>query len=178
MKNAKTVLLGILVTAVALSALVAPAAAEKFVHPRGILIDTYPQQILVFWNGPGYVEKTLGVAIVPPWYFVEDLMGFDSVTLTITLANTCYAGCRHYGDPLTLLGADANGRLVIHWSAVTIAEEDNGAFLLCPITFVITASTGPGFYMLYLSAEAEANSATFRGWDQVPVSVSPAFFLG
>lgn len=176
MKTAKTVLFGILVTAVALSALVSPAAAY-FVHDRGILISTYPQEIVVFWDGPGYYQRTLAIAIRPPWYFVEDLMGFDSLTLTITLLGSC-PSCGHSGDAIQLLGADKNGQIVAHWSGVVMEEEDNGALLLYTITFVITSSTGSGYYWLDLQALAYASEATFMGWDQIPFSIYPGLYLG
>jgi hypothetical protein len=180
MTKMKTFILGILMVAVALPAISAPAAAT-FVHPRGILMTTEPQQMVIFWDGPGYYERTIAIVIVPPWYFVNELMGFDSVTVTITLSSDC-PRCVQSGDPnaepLRLLGADSNGRLVAHFSSVMMAEEDNGAMLLYTITFAITGSTGWGYYMLYLSAEATASQATFVGWDQVPVSVYPGLYLG
>ena len=177
MKNAKTVLFGILAMTVALSALVAPAAAAKFVHPRGLMMSTYPQDIAVFWGKQGNYERTLAVWIKPPWYFVEDLMGFNSVTLTITIASNCYQ-CKQYGpNPPKLLGADSTGTLVVQWQAITLADGGDGgidgALLLCPITFVISSSTSRGYYMLFLSATAEADGATFQGWDQIPVAVTP-----
>jgi len=171
MKNSKTILFGLFVTAVALSALATPAMAQ-FVHPRGIMMDVYPQQVVVFWNGPGRVQRDLMVIILPPWYFVEDLMGFDSVTLTIRLASDCYL-CWHSGDALKLAGADADGQVVVRWSNLTMAEEDNGAVLFYTVTFIIGAGTGTGYYTLYLTAEALADEATFVGRDQVHVSVYP-----
>jgi hypothetical protein len=172
-KSTRTVLFGMLVTAVVLSTLITPSTAS-FVHPRGIFITTYPQDIVVFWGRPGGYERNLAVVIKPPWYFVEDLMGFNSVTLTLTLTADCYQ-CRQYGgNPPTLSGADSSGRLVVQFGSVAMQEEDNGALLLCPITFVITSSTGRGFYMLFLSAEAHAaDGTTFMGWDQIPVSIVP-----
>ncbi len=173
MKNEKTVLLGVLLTAFAVSALIAPATAG-FYHPRGILITTYPQDIVVFWGKPGTYERTLAVVIKPPWYFVDEFTGFDSVTLKITLAADCYQ-CRQFGggNPPKLAGADANGQLVVQWSGLTMYEEDNGALLLCPISFIISAGTTRGYWMLFLSATAQADGVTFYGWDQVPVSVVP-----
>ena len=171
MKNRRTILFGILVTTIALSALITPATA-KFVHPRGILITTYPQNIVVFWNSPAEHQRTLAVVIKPPWYFVEGLMGFDSVTLTLTLTPDCYQCRQNGGNPPTLAGADRDGRLVVQFGAVTMREADNGAVLLCPITFVISSPTGRGFYMLFLSAEANAaDGTTFKGWDQIPVAI-------
>jgi hypothetical protein len=177
LKNGKTVLCGMLLTAVALSALIMPASAS-FYHPRGILITTYPQSIVVFFGKPGEYPQTLALAIKPPWYFVENLMGFTSVTLTLTLTAECYQ-CKRLSvqagtTPPTLLGADSTGTLVMQLGAVTMQEEDNGAVLLCPITFVITGWTGRGFYMLFLSAEAHAaDGTTFIGWDQIPVALVP-----
>jgi hypothetical protein len=172
-KNERTVLLAILVTAVAAFALIAPVSAV-FVHPRGILITTYPQDLVVFWGRVGTYPKNLAVVIKPPWYFVDDFTGFDSVTLKVTLATNCFQ-CRQYGggDPPILAGADATGQLVVQWSRVTMSEEDNGALLECPLNFVITARTTRGYYMLYLSATAQSSGVTFYGWDQVPVSVVP-----
>jgi hypothetical protein len=171
MKSIRTILLVALMAAVVLPALAAPAAAT-FIHTRGLLMSTYPQDIVVFFSAPREHSRTIAVAIVPPWYFVEDLMGFDSVKLTLTLVNSC-PRCSHYGKPPDLLGADSNGQLVVQWSNVRMLEEDNGALLLCPVTFVVTYDTSIGYYMLYLSAEATADGAIFRGWDQIPVAVSP-----
>jgi hypothetical protein len=63
--------------------------------------------------------------------------------------------------------------VVATWSNLAISQGDNGAFLLLPLTFVMNGRTGPGFYMLYLSAKAEASNAIFEGWDNIPVSVNP-----
>lgn len=180
MRNLKTALFGILVASILLVASAAPVAAG-FYHSRGILIVTYPQNVVIFWGGPGYYEKTLAVVILPPWYYVDDLMGFDTVTLTIRLIGSAIENCPlcgHSGGPLSLLGADPNGVLVVSWSGVSMTEEENGALLLVPITFIIDGATGSGGYMLYLSAEADSSLATFVGWDQVPVSVYPGTFLG
>lgn len=169
-KNAKTVLIGMLVTAVALSALITPATAA-FVHPRGIFITTYPQDILLmYWGRPGQYANTLALTIKPPWYFVSGLMGFSSVTLTLTLTGSCYQ-CRPGENPPTLAGA-YQGQLVVQLGAVTMQEANNGAVLLCPITFNIDSSTSRGYYMLFLSAEALASDGTiFLGWDQIPVAL-------
>ena len=170
MKNATKALFGILVVTVAVSALVAPVSG-KFVHPRGMFMSTYPPEILVFGGAP--VEYTVDIAVIiyPPWYFVQDQMGFDSVTLTMELVSDC-ASCRtRGGDPPTLLGA-INGKLVARWSTLTMTEEENGAFLLTPITLVITGETGFGYYMLYLTAEGDSNNLTFIGRDEIPVAVA------
>lgn len=180
MRNFKTALFGILVVSILLAASAAPVAAG-FYHSRGILMTTYPQHVVIFWGGPGYYEETLAVVILPPWYFVDDLMGFDSVTLTITLVGSAREDCplcSHSGDPIRLLGADAKGVLVINLGSVSMSEEDNGALLVVPVTFIIDSSTGTGWYMLYLSAEAHSSLATFVGWDQVPVSIYPGLRLG
>lgn len=174
-KNTKTILLGTLVAAVVLSALILPATAS-FTHPRGILITTYPQDIIVYFNSPASHDETLAVVIKPPWYFVPSLMGFTSVTLTLVFSGNgngrCYQCQPSSVNTPTLLGADAGGKLVVQFGAVTMSEADNGAVLLCPITFVISAATGRGFYMLFLSAEAHAaDGTTFLGWDQIPVAV-------
>jgi len=170
-KNTKTILLGTLVAAIVLSALILPATAS-FTHPRGILITTYPQDIVVFFNSPATHERTLAVVIKPPWYFVDSFTGFSSVTLTLTLSGTCYQCRPNNSHPPTLAGADANGKLVVQFGAVTMQEENNGAVLLYPITFVISGPTGRGFYMLFLSASAyAADGTTFLGWDQIPVAV-------
>jgi hypothetical protein len=79
--------------------------------------------------------------------------------------------CRTRGEPATLAGA-ANGVVTVKWSTLTISQEMNGAFLQTEVTFVITGNTGSGYYMLYLSAEADSSSLTFYGWDQIPVAVS------
>jgi hypothetical protein len=169
-KNTHTVLIGMLVTAVALSALITPATAS-FVHPNGILMAVYPQDIVVFGQAPGSYDKTLAVVIKPPWYFVPNLMGFTSVTLTLTLTASCYQCHQYGGNPLLLSGAN-NGELVMQLGAVTMAEADNGALILVPITFIMDTSTGRGFYMLFLNAQADAaDGTTFKGWTQIPVSV-------
>jgi hypothetical protein len=170
-KNSKTILLGTLVAAVVLSALILPATAS-YTHPRGILITTWPQDIVVFFNSPASHDQTLAVVIKPPWYFVDNLMGFTSVTLTMTLTGSCYQCRPNHSNPPTLAGADSSGKLVVQFGAVTMQEGDNGAVILCPITFVISGPTGRGFYMLFLSAEAHAaDGTTFLGWDQIPVAV-------
>jgi hypothetical protein len=171
MKNSNVIMFGILAATIALSALIAPVSAQ-YVHPRGIMITTFPQQILVFGSATGEYTVDLAVVIKPPWYFVDGLMGFDTVTLTIQLVTDC-PSCRTLGNPPSLSGASPEGTLVVTWSNLMMNEADNGAFLLVPITFLLNGWTGPGFYMLYLSATADASSATFQGWDQIPVSVNP-----
>jgi hypothetical protein len=161
-----------LVTAVAVSILITPASAQPFFHPDGILITTYPQEIVVF---PGSaLQQTIALAIKPPWYFDPGLMGFDSVTVTFTLSANCYQ-CHQFGtpgNPPTLAGAGSNGVEVMQLGAVTMTEENNGIVLLCPITFVIDSTTASGFYMLFISAQANAaDGTTFIGWTQIPVAV-------
>jgi hypothetical protein len=169
-RNMKTILLGTLVAAVVISALVSPATAA-FVHPRGILITTYPQDIVVFWNTPASYDRDLAIVIKPPWYFVANLMGFSSVTVTITLTGQC-PSCRANTNPPTLAGADNTGKLVVRFGAVTMQEADNGAVIICPITFVIGQVAGRGFYIMYISAQAvAADGTTFQGWDQIPVAI-------
>jgi hypothetical protein len=170
-KNARSVLIGMLVTAIALSILITPANAQPFFHPDGILITTYPQDIVVF---PGSaLQQTLAVVIKPPWYFDPGLMGFDSVTLTLTLSTSCYQ-CEQLGpgNLPTLAGANSNGMEVMQLGAVTMQESDNGMVILVPIAFGVDGTTSRGFYMLFLSAQANAaDGTTFRGWTQIPVSV-------
>jgi hypothetical protein len=169
-KNAKMILLGTLVAAVVISALVLPATAA-FVHPRGILITTYPNQILVWLNAPATHDTTLAVVIKPPWYFVPNLMGFTSVTLTITLTGKCDR-CMPNTHPPMLAGADTTGKMVVQFGAVNMQVGDNGAVLLVPLSFVISAGAGRGFYMMFLSGEADAADGTiFQGWDQIPVAI-------
>jgi hypothetical protein len=171
MKNAKTILFGILMMTVTLSALVAPAAAEKYVHSNGILMTTYPQHIVVFWGRPGEYSENLALFIRPPWYFVEEFTGFDSIKVTMTLRSDCYQ-CKVFGpNPPELLGAGSNNRLVVTWSSYQLYEEDNGALIEYPITFVISPNTSRGYYELELRATAEANGLTFLGWTHIPVSV-------
>jgi hypothetical protein len=171
-KNRKTVLIGMLVTAVALSALITPANAQPFFHPEGILITTYPQQIVVF-GGPGSYAENIAVVIKPPWYFDPETTGFDSVNLTVTLSSTCYQCVQYWagGSPPVLEGSN-NGQLVVQLGAVTMSESNNGALLQVPLTFVVESSTSRGFYMLFLSAQADAADGTiFQGWTQIPVSL-------
>jgi quinol-cytochrome oxidoreductase complex cytochrome b subunit len=170
-KNTRTVLIGTLVTAITVFAFITPAAAQ-FTHPNGILMATYPQNIVVFGGAPGDYQETISVAIKPPWYFVPGLMGFTSVSLTLTLAANCY-DCLQYGsgNPITLAGAN-NGQEVIQLGPATMTEDMNGIMFLCPITFVIDSSTASGYYMLFLNAQAvAADGTTFLGWTQIPVAI-------
>jgi hypothetical protein len=120
----------------------------------------------------GNYQQNLAVVIKPVAYFDNDITGFDSVTLTLTLTPNCYQ-CKQYtsGDPITLAGADGSDTMVVNLGPV-----DNGglgALIVVPITFVTTASTSRGFYMLFLSAQATAADGTvFMGWDQIPVAVN------
>jgi len=162
-----------LVTAMALSIIITPASAQPFFHPDGILITTYPQQIVVF-PGSG-LQQTIALAIKPPWYFDPGLMGFDSVTVTFTLSTTCYQ-CEQFGtgNSPTLAGANSNGVEVMQLGAATMTEDNNGIVLLCPITFVVDGTTTRGYYMLFISAQANAaDGTTFMGWTQIPVAVNP-----
>jgi len=167
----KTILFGTVIAAIAFSALILPATAA-FTHPRGILITTYPQHIVVYWNAPGSHGETLAVVIKPPGYFVDGFAGFDSVTLTLTLTGSCYQCRPNQANPPRLAGADNGGKLVMQFGALRMQDSNNGAVILCPINFIIPGVTGRGFYMLFLSAEAYAgDGTTFRGWDQIPVAV-------
>jgi hypothetical protein len=174
MKNAKTLLIATLICAVALSALVAPASAQFF-HPRGILLTIFPQTIVVFFGMPGNYERNVAVIIKPPWYFVNDFTGFDSVTVTYKLDGKCYQ-CRNQGAWPKLLGDNGSGQVTLSLGQLGMGEDDNGAWLNVPITFVITSSTGQGYFMLYMSALATSNSLTFYGWDQAGVSINPGYF--
>jgi len=135
-------------------------------------MTVWPQEVVVFWGAPGYYQRNILVVIKPPWYFVEDLMGFDSLTLTYKLVGNCYQ-CRNQGTWPTLLGQGDSGQVVTSLGPVGMSEEDNGAAIVVPITFVITGTTGRGYYMLFLSAVATVDGATFTGWDQVGVAIAP-----
>jgi hypothetical protein len=165
-----------------LSALVIGTAASPvsagFTHPRGLMMSTYPQQILVFYAS-GDQSVQLIVIIMPPWYFVDNLYAFDTVTLTATLKPTTL---QSNSKPLQLLGgSDSNGgsTVTFQWTNLAMDEDEGGGYLLCTITFLIGHNTSPntssarGYYLLILSARATAGDVLFIGWDQIGVSLRP-----
>jgi len=140
------------------------------------LMSTYPEQILVFW-AEGDRSVQLIVIIMPPWYFVEDLYAFDTVTLTVTLKPTLL---QRNTEAMRLLGGtvtDAGSTVTTVWTNVGLWEDEygaiGGAYLLYTITFLIDSKTATGYYMLYLSGAARAGDVLFTGWDQIGVSVRP-----
>lgn len=142
-------------------------------------MSTYPQQVLVFWAS-GDQAVQLIVIMEPPWYFVEDLTTFQTVTLTVTLTPETLQGGE---EPMRLLGGvtTAAGSVVtFQWTNVVLGQDGygaiTGAYLLCTITFVINSAkplTSRGYYMLYLRAEATAGDVLFAGHDHIAVSVRP-----
>ena len=161
-----------------LSALVIGTAASPvsagFTHPRGLMMSTYPQTILVFYSS-GDQSVQLIVIIMPPWYFVDNLHAFNTVTLTATLKPTTL---QSNSQPVQLLGgSDTNGgsTVTMQWTNVVMEEDWGGGYLLYTITFLIDSNTPParGYYLLILSAQATAGDVLFAGWDQIGVSVRP-----
>jgi len=180
MRSIPKLALWLLLSAIMMGAAVFPASAG-FHHPRGLLMSTYPEQILVFWS-EGERSVQLIVIIMPPWYFVEDLYAFDTVTLTVTLKPTLLQSDM---EPMRLLGGsyDVEGQTVTgstvtaQWTNVGLGQDGDGAieggYLLYTITFLINSKTATGYYRLILSAQATAGDVLFTGWDQIGVSVRP-----
>ena len=119
------------------------------------------------------------VIIMPPWYFVDDLYAFDTVTLTVTLKPTILQTST---EPMQLLGgSNTNGGSTVtaRWTNVVLGQDGDGAieggYLLYTITFLIDSNsqTARGYYLLILSAQATAGDVLFTGWDQIGVSVRP-----
>lgn len=140
-------------------------------------MSTYPQQVLVFYvEGDQTVQ--LIVIMVPPWYFVEDLTTFETVTLTVTLKPVML---QRNTEPMRLLGgitSDVGSTVTFQWSNVVLGQDGDGAiegaYLLCTITFPVDSkTTATGYYMLYLSAQATAGDVLFTGWDQIAVTFRP-----
>jgi len=168
--------LWLLLSAIVIGTAVFPVSAG-FYHPRGLLMSTYPQQVLVFYQSEP-VSVQLIVIIMPPWYFVDGLYAFDTVTLTVTLKSTLLQSGT---DPLRLLGGSntsTESSVTAQWTNVALGQDENGAiegaYLLYTITFVIDPiSTAGGYYLLFLSAQAAAGDVLFTGWDQAGVSFRP-----
>lgn len=177
---------------IAASMLFVTPASATYVHPRGVMMSIYPQdQYLIFW-GPGVYTRTVVVMVMPPWYFVPDLMGFDTVTATLTVDPHCYQ-CKQFtsGTPPVLGVLNQTGqwtnvdgsqlagqwtdmagtKLTTQWSHVYMDEENNGAMLTFTFTFTITKDTALGYYMLYMNGEADAPGVTFTGFDQWGINV-------
>ena len=161
-----------------LSALVIGTAASPvsagFYHPRGLMMSTYPQQVLVFYAS-GDQSVQLIVIIMPPWYFVDNLYAFDTVKLTVTLKPTTL---QSNSKPMQLLGgSDTNGGSTVttQWTNVAMEESWGGGYLLYTITFLIdpTHTAARGYYLLILSAQATAGDVLFAGFDQIAVSLRP-----
>ena len=176
MRNKSKLALWLLFSALVIGAAVSPASAG-FHHPRGLIMSTYPQQVLVFY-AEGDQTVQLIVIMVPPWYFVEDLTTFETVTLTVTLKPVML---QRNTEPMRLLGgikSDAGSTVTFQWSNVALGQDGDGAiegaYLLCTITFPVDSkTTATGYYMLYLSAQATAGDVLFTGWDQIAVTFRP-----
>jgi hypothetical protein len=173
--------LWILLSGIVIGTAVLPVSAQYY-HPRGLIISTYPQQILVFWSTQD-VSAQLIVLIKPPWYFVQNVTGFQTVTLTVTLIPIeTVSGPTDYPAPPPMQlagGTDSGGgsTVTFQWTNVAMGTDGYGAieggYLLCTINFVISPSTPTGFYRLHLSAQADAPGLVFAGWDQIGVSLRP-----
>jgi len=147
-------------------------------------MSTYPQQVLVFW-AEGERTVQLIVIIMPPWYFVNGLTTFDTVTLTATLISTTL---QRNTEPMQLLGGVPNvislygvrhsgTAVTFQWTNVVLGQDGygaiTGAYILCTVTFVINSLTATGYYRLILNAQATAGDVLFVGWDQIGVSLRP-----
>jgi len=173
MRNATKLAVGLVLSALALGFSL-PSATAGFYHPRGIL-TALNEAITIYLSpgSPGYYTYNLILAIMPPWYFVQDLTQFDTVTLKMRLVTqegiTCCWQARPAPNQPTLL------QDTFQWTNVVIEEDEEGgvvgAVQYATVTFVIEFTTRRGFYLLYLEAEATAGDTVFRGFDQVPVNV-------
>jgi hypothetical protein len=184
MRNASKLALWLLLSGTVIGTAVLPVSAQ-FYHPYGLVMSTYPQAMLVFWSTQGASEQ-LAVFIHTPWYFVQDVTGFQTVTLTVTLTPTGLT--THANDylavprvPMQLLGGTnstgTGSTVTFQWANVAMSDNGDGAedggVLFCTITFVIDPTTATGFYMLYLTAQAVAPGLVFAGWNQIGVDLAP-----
>ena len=173
MRNVSKFAIGLLLSAMVLG-LTLPSASASFYHPRGILTALNDQTMTIHYNAPGSYSLTLVLAIMPPWYFVPNLHGFDTVTLTVRLITAESIGCCFPANPKTATGSPEILGSPHQWSNMFIDETEEGfvgAVLYHTVTFVITSNTRPGYYLLYLNAQATAGDVTFVGFDQVAVAI-------
>jgi hypothetical protein len=176
MGNITKLATGLLLLALAIGFAVPNASAGGFTHPRGLIMQTYPYQILVFWTASEQVSVQLILLIMPPFYFAETdgLDRFDTVTLKATLKEWYTTST---GVSPTLLQDTATGQ----WTNVVIEQDGdgaiNGAYLLHTVTFVLPTNTACGWYWLDLNAVATTGEGrdvvTFVGFDHIPVAVRP-----
>jgi len=159
--------MGFLLLALAIGFAV-PDVSAKYVHPHGILMSTHPHRILVFWTAAEQVPVQLIVIIRPPFYHVEGLYQFDTVTLKVVLKTWFTMGS---GESPQLLDDTAQ------WTNVVIQQDGNGAiigaYLLYTITLLMPTKTATGWYWLYLYGEAKTGDVTFEGFEQIPLAVRP-----
>lgn len=153
-----------------------PYASAQYVHPRGILIFMSDQSITLLYNGPGEYSADLFLVIMPPWYFA-DVSTFDTVTLTLRLVTQESISCCYPNTPRTPIDAPTLLTDTLQWSNVHLSQDENGAtvggVLYGTVTFLITGNTRPGYYFLYMNAQATSAGAIFLGFDYVAVGVSP-----
>ena len=157
--------IGFLLLALAIG-LAVPEASAKYVHPRGILMETFPRQVLVIWSAAEQVSVQLIVIIMPPFFL--NLNYFETVTLKVSLKTWYTTGT---GEAPQLLDDTAQ------WTDVVITQDGNGAitgaYLLHTITLLLPSKTATGWYWLHLRGEAKTGDVTFEGFDQVPLAVRP-----
>lgn len=173
MRSIPRLAVGLLLLALAVGVGIPAASADVFFyHSRGLLMSTYPYQILVFWTEETHTAQLI-VIVSPPFYFVEDLDHFDTVTLTATLTPRYLMGS---GEPLQLLDGTAQ------WTNVEISQDGDGAIvgglLYHTVTFDVKQNTASGYYTLKLNGEATAtmlggSTVKFVGFDQIGVSFRP-----
>jgi hypothetical protein len=161
-----------------LSALVlgiAPASATAgFTNPRGILTALNADDLTIYFGGGSQSQSyELALAIMPPWYFVSDLHKFD--TLTLSMKVVTLRGITLHWRQETSEYAPKLLQDTIQWTNIVIDQDGDGGFtgnvLYATITLVTDANTQPGFYLLYLNAQATAGDTVFKGFDQLGIDV-------
>jgi len=100
--------IGFLLLALAIG-LAVPEASAKYVHPRGILMETFPRQVLVIWSAAEQVSVQLIVIIMPPFFL--NLNYFETVTLKVSLRTWYTTGT---GEAPQLLDDTAQWRRCHH----------------------------------------------------------------
>jgi hypothetical protein len=167
MKSSSMFLVGLILSVLALTAIVQQATALVY-YRRGVGIRLDNDQQLMFQR-PGEYHAVLRLVVWPLWYYQEDLTTYDTVTITLEMVP--YRVVHSYipiifGDRCTPLGGLKEQ---CTWTNVHLSQDEDGvtldATLYLSLDFLVGPADGLGIYFLKLdaTASAAAGAIVFEG---------------
>ena len=168
MKDCYKLLAGVMLSALALGAIV-PQATASIHYRAGIGVGADIREMS--FKRPGRYHVGIHLFLLPLWYYEEGLATYDKVALNLTLSRYKTIGFGWLPD-MEASGPNCVSTLAgvqCAWRNVRLSQDEDGITLYAGIEFAIDIMVGEdvavGVYTLQLDAIAYAPEVTFEGND-------------